>query len=111
MKCKSLKPLPTRIKALKPLTKQKFKRGKYLNEIEMILYSTNLCYYASKILHNEITIVDNRTQKINSLFDEVIRMNKILDCKDWYNIENILTEKERNDKFKQFGITKKSLEH
>ena len=56
MKCESIKPLPTRIKALKPLTKEKFKRGKYLNEIEMILYSTNLCYYASRILHNEIIV-------------------------------------------------------
>ena len=38
MKCESIKPLPTRIKALKPLTKEKFKRGKYLSQIDMILY-------------------------------------------------------------------------
>ena len=71
MKCESIKPLPTRIKALKPLTKEKFKRGKYLNEIEMILYSTNLCYYSSRILRNEI-IVDNREMLLNSLTKEML---------------------------------------
>ena len=42
MKLISLKPLSTTA-TLTQLTKERFKRGKYLNEIEMILYSTNLC--------------------------------------------------------------------
>ena len=81
MKCESIKPLPTRIKALKPLTKERFKRGKYLNEIEMILYSTNLCYYASRILHNEITST-HREHLLNILFAEVYRMNVIINKKN-----------------------------
>ena len=110
MKYESLKPLPTRIKALKPLTKEKSKRGKYLNEIEMICYSTNLCYYASRILHNEITST-HREHLLNILFAEVYRMNAILSKKDWYCLEDTLTQKEVNENFKLFGITKKSLEH
>jgi uncharacterized protein YqgQ len=110
MKCESLKPLPRRVKGLKPLTKQKFKRGKYLNEIEMILYSTNLCYYSWKILNHIIT-PPNRQQLLNSLSMEVYRMSKMLSRNDWYRLEDILTQKEMNEKFKQFGITKKSLEH
>ena len=110
MKCESIKPLPTRIKALKPLTKEKFKRGKYLNEIEMILYSTNLCYYASRILHNEI-LVNNREKILNSLMIEIYRIYKILCNENWYNLDTALTQKEVNENFKLFGITKKSLEH
>ena len=110
MKCESIKPLPTRIKALKPLTKERFKRGKYLNEIEMILYSTNLCYYASRILHNEIK-VNNREIILNSLMMEIYRIYKILCSDNWYNFDTALTQKEVNENFKIFGITKKSLEH
>ncbi|MCT7498432.1 hypothetical protein [Aliarcobacter cryaerophilus] len=109
MKFESIKPL-TRIKALKPLTKEKFKRGKYLNEIEMILYSTNLCYYSSRILRNEI-IVNNREIILNNLMMEIYRIYKILCNENWYNLDTALTQKEVNENFKLFGITKKSLEH
>ena len=109
MKLISLKPLSTTA-TLTQLTKERFKRGKYLNEIEMILYSTNLCYYASRILHNEI-IIDNREMILNSLMKETYRIYKILSCNNWYNLDTVLTQKEVNENFKIFGITKKSLEH
>ena len=76
----------------------------------MILYSTNLCYYASRILRNEINST-HREHILNILFAEVYRMNVILSKKDWYSLEDTLTQKEVNEKFKLFGITKKSLEH
>lgn len=110
MKCESIKPLPTRIKALKPLTKEKFKRGKYLSQIEMILYSTNLCYYSTRILRNEI-IVNNREMILNSLMMEIYRIYKMLCSDNWYNLDTALTQKEVNENFKLFRITKKSLEH
>ena len=110
MKLINIKPLPTRIKALKPLTKERFKRGKYLSQIEMILYSTNLCYYASRILHNEI-IINNREMILNSLMKETYRIYKILSCNNWYNLDTALTQKEVKENFKLFGITKKSLKH
>ena len=110
MKLINIKPLPTRIKALKPLTKEKVKRGNYLSNMEMILYSTNLCYYSMRILRNEI-IVNDREMILNSIMKETIRMSKILNTKDWYNIDTVLTQKEVNENFKRFGITKKSLEH
>ncbi len=110
MKLINIKPLPTRIKALKPLTKEKVKRGNYLSNMEMILYSTNLCYYSMRILRNEI-IVNDREMILNSIMKETIRMSKILNTKDWYNIDTVLTQKEVKENFKRFGITKKSLEH
>ena len=110
MKLINIKPLPTRIKALKPLTKVRFKRCKYLSQKEMILYSTNLCYYASRILNNEI-IVNNREKILNSLMIEIYRIYKILCNENWYNLNTALTQKEVNENFKIFGITKKSLEH
>ncbi len=110
MKCERLKPLPTRVKGLKPLTKQKFKRVKYLNQVEMICYSTNICYYTWKILNHIIT-PPNREQLLNSLSMEVYRMSKMLSKNDWYQVGEILTTQEHKEKFKLFGITKKSLEH
>ncbi len=110
MKLNSIDPLPQRVTTLKPLTKEKVKRGNYLSNMEMILYSTNLCYYSMRILRNEI-IVDNREMILNSIMKETIRMSKILNTKDWYNIDTVLTQKEVKENFKRFGITKKSLEH
>jgi hypothetical protein len=110
MKLNSLKSLPTTAK-LKPLTKEKVKRGKYLSEIEMILYSTNLCYYSTKIIYDEIK-VKNKDEVLNSITKEMYRIHKILcDKEDWYNLENALTKKEHKENFKRFGITKKSLKY
>jgi hypothetical protein len=76
----------------------------------MILYSTNLCYYSSRILRNEI-IVNNREIILNSLMIEIYRIYKILCSDNWYNLNTVLTQKEVNENFKLFGITKKRLEH
>ena len=110
MKLNSIDPLPQRVTTLKPLIKKKVKRGNYLSNMEMILYSTNLCYYSMRILRNEI-IVNDREMILNSIMKETIRMSKILNTKDWYNIDTVLTQKEVKENFKRFGITKKSLEH
>jgi len=105
----NLKPLAT-IKPLTPQTKIKVSRSKYLSSMEMLLYSSNLCYYSTRIIRNEI-IVDNRDLILNQLEKEVLRMYKLLSKDDFYTLENAMTKKEQKENFKKFGITKKSLEH
>lgn len=109
MKLTSLKSL-SKTKPLKPLIKQKkTNRSKYLSELEMIMYSTNLCYYSTKIIYDEIKI-SNRDEVLHSITKELLRINKILsNKKDWYNLENALTKKEHKENFKRFGITKNRL--
>ena len=104
----SLKPLSTTV-ILKPLTRYKQpNRSKYLCELEMIMYSTNLCYYSTKIIYDEIR-VKNKDEVLNHITKEMYRIHKILCDKDWYNLENALTKKEHKENFKKFGITKRSL--
>ena len=109
MKLTNLKSLPI-TSNLKPLTKQnKSNKSKYLSEIEMILYSSNLCYFAHKLYYNEIT-VKNKSVVMNNLHNELYRINKILSLKeDWYSLDTALTKKEQKANFKRFGITKKKL--
>ena len=109
MKLTNLKSLPITIN-LKPLTKQnKPNRSKYLSEIEMIMYSSNLCYFGHKVYCDEIK-VKNKSVVMNNLYNELYRMNKILSLKDdWYSIDTALTKKEQKENFKRFGITKKRL--
>lgn len=110
MKLINLKPLSTTA-TLKSLTRQKQpNRSKYLSELEMIMYSTNLCYYSTKIIYDEIR-VKNKDEVLNHLTKEMYRIHKILCDKDWYNLDTALTQKEVNENFKLFGITKKRLEH
>ena len=57
MKLTNLKSLPIKSN-LKPLTNQNKpnRSNKYLTEIEMILYSSNLCYFAHKLYYDEIKV-------------------------------------------------------
>ena len=109
MKLTNLKSLPITIN-LKPLIKQnKPNRSKYLTEIEMIMYSSNLCYFAHKLYYDEVT-VKNKSVVMNNLHNELYKLNKILSLKDdWYSLDTALTKKEQKANFKRFGITKKKL--
>ncbi|MFY4785749.1 hypothetical protein ACOTVT_10120 [Aliarcobacter butzleri] len=109
MKLTSLKSLHT-LNNLKPLTKRnKPNRNKYLSELEMIMYSSNLCYFAHRLFYDEVT-VKNKSVVMNNLNNELYRLNKILSLKDnWYSLDTALTKKEQKENFKRFGITKRSL--
>lgn len=109
MKCNSIKPIGN-IKPLTALTKEKIKRSNYLSTMEMILYSTNLCYYSTRIIRNEIE-VNNRNFILDELSKEVYRMHKLLNKKEFDNLENVMTKKEYKENFKRFGITEKRLKH
>ena len=110
MKLTNLKSLPIKSN-LKPLTKQNKpnRSNKYLTEIEMILYSSNLCYFAHKLYYDEIK-VKNKSVVMNNLHSELYKLNKILSLKeDWYSLDTALTKKEQKENFKRFGITKNKL--
>jgi len=97
-----------RIQGLKQ--KETKRAYQYLSNVEMILYSTNLCYYTHKILNNEIK-VKNRDVVINNVMNEVYRMNNLLKKDDWYSLENVLSVSDKKANFKKFGITDKKLEY
>ena len=110
MKLTNLKPLSQTV-ILKPLTKERVKGGKYLSQIEMILYSTNLCYYSTKIINYEIK-VKNKDEALKNITKEIYRIHKIFcDKDDWYNLDTALTKKEHKENFKRFGIAKKRLKY
>lgn len=47
-------------------------KNKYFSSVDIICYSANLCYIASKVIHDEIK-VKNPNQVINDLMQEVKR--------------------------------------
>lgn len=112
MKLKGLTPLKSvgRLSTIQKLTKESLTKSKYLSQIDMILYSTNLCYYSSRIIRNEIK-VKNSDEVLSNVTKEIMRIYNILRQDDYYTVENILTKKQHKENFKKFGITKKKLEH
>ena len=109
MKLNNLKAIK-QLQQLKPLHKEKISRGKYLNEIEMISYGSNLAYYSMRILRNEIQ-VNNRDKILNDVTKEIIRVTAILSNDDFYILENGMTKKQHKENFKRFGITAKKIQH
>lgn len=99
------------LKSIAPLQKlQKEKRirqSKPLNELELILYSTNICYFASKILRDEIK-VSNREYKLSMLNSEMLKLNRLLSKRNFL-LESEYTKKKTKDFFEIVGIKKKYL--
>lgn len=73
-----------------------------LNEIELILYSTNLCLYSMRILRNEIT-VRNREAKLQALMREAAKMHSLLSQRDFY-LHSTYTKSNTKKFFKQVGL-------
>jgi len=99
------------LKRLKPLKQGKRECSPRLSSIEMILYSTNLCYYATRIIHNQIK-VKNKDDVLMHLRKEIKRVHKIISDDEFLiNSDNYLTKKQRKENLKRFGITPKKLEY
>lgn len=107
MNITNLKPLKN-LQELKPLQETKISISKnLLNELDIILYCTNLCYYSSQILRNEIQ-VKNRNEVLNMVTNEVIKLYNIISKKD--TLDNcIYTKKDTKDFFKKVGLKPKHL--
>lgn len=103
----SLKSLDN-LQGLKPLQKSKISTNKkYLNELELILYSTNLCYYSTRILRNEIE-VKNRNEVLNIVTDEVGKLYNLLSKKDFLLHSNY-TQEDTKAFFKKVGLKPKHI--
>lgn len=107
MKLNKIKPLK-QLAPLQGLKKEKKPRlENYLNEIEVILYSTNLCLYASRILNNEIK-VNNRDYILCLLDREMIKLNRLLSKRNFL-LESEYTKKNTKEFFKKVGLKQKHL--
>lgn len=103
---KSLDNLPR----LKPLQQNKISTNKkYLNEVELILYSTNLCLFGARILRNEIQ-VKNRNEVLNIVTDEVEKLYNLLSKRDFLLHSNY-TKKDTREFFKKVGLKPKHIEN
>ena len=109
MKLNNLKSIK-QLQEIQSINKTKVSKGKYLSELEMILYCTNITYYSMRILRNEIK-VNNRDKILSDVTKEINRIYSILLKDDFYSIENVMTKKEQKESFKKFGITAKKLQH
>lgn len=103
---KSLDKLPR----LKPLQQNKISTNKkYLDELELILYSTNLCLFSTRILRNEIE-VKNRNAVLNIVTNEVGKLYNLLSKKDFLLHSNY-TKKDTREFFKKIGLKPKHIKN
>lgn len=103
----SLKSLDT-LQSIKPLQQNKISINKnLLNEIELILYSTNLCLFSMRILRNEIE-VKNRNTVLNIVTDEVGKLYNLISKKDFLLHSNY-TKKDTREFFKKVGLKPKHI--
>lgn len=105
----SLKSLDS-LQRLKPLQQNKISTNiKYLDELELILYSTNLCLFSARILRNEIE-VKNRNEVLNIVTDEVGKLYNLLSQKDFLLHSNY-TKKDTRGFFKKVGLRPKHIKN
>jgi len=103
----SLKPLKE-IQSIKALKKEPLERFKTpLSEVELILYSTNICYHSMKILRGE-TIVQNRNAKLNAMMQEATKISSLLSKRDFY-LYSTYTKSDTKKFFRDVGIRAKHL--
>ena len=102
---KDLNTLPS----LKPLQSARITIDRsHLNEIELILYSTNLCLFSMRILRNEIQ-VSNRTNVLNVVMNEAGKLYNLLSKQNILQHSNY-TKKDTKTFFKSVGLKPKHLE-
>lgn len=96
------------LQGLKPLQYTKVSINKsLLSEMELILYSTNLCLFSSRILRNEIK-VKNRNEVLNIVTNEVGKLYNLLTKKDFLLHSNY-TKKDTREFFKKVGLKPKHI--
>lgn len=101
---KQLKPLQC-IKALKKELPERLETP--LSEIELITYSTNICYHSANILRGD-TVVTKRAAKLNALSREAIKIYNLLSRDDYY-LHNTYTKENTKKFFKDVGIRAEHL--
>lgn len=96
-----------KLERLTPIKNKEVDRNKYLNELDIILYSTNLCLYASRLANNEVNI-KNRNEVSKKLNIEINSLYNLLSKKDFMNESNY-TNKSKKEFFKSIGLKPKHI--
>lgn len=103
--------MKSNIKSLKSLSTinhtKKINRSNLLNEIDLILYSTNLCLFSTRVIRDEIKVKDYRTT-LNMLNNEILKLHNILLKKDFI-YHSSYTKKDTKEFFKKVGIKPRHL--
>lgn len=98
-----------KLEKLIPLKNKEVDRNKYLDEMDIILYSTNLCLYASRISNDEIK-VNNKYEVLNKLNIEINNLYNLLSKKDFIQA-SIYTQKSKKEFLKSVGLKTKHIEN
>ena len=110
MKLNKLQPLKSldTLQGIKPLIKTRVSiNNKLLNEIEIILYSTNLCLFAARILREEIQI-QNRNAVLSIIEAKINELYNLLSKKDFLLYSNY-TKKDKEKFFNKIGLKPKHI--
>lgn len=96
------------IKPLQGLKKEsRITKVNFLNEMDLILYSTNLCLFAARILRNEIK-VNNSDIVLSMVNKEVYNLSNLMSKNDFI-LDSNYTKKETIAFFKKVGLKPKHI--
>ena len=98
------------LQSIKPLQTEHPQRLETpLSEIELIMYSTNICYHSAKIIRGD-TVVKNREAKLKALDREMLKICSLLQMNNYYS-HSTYTKENTKKFFKQVGIRPEHLKH
>lgn len=80
---------------------------RYLDKLELVLYSTNLCLFSTRILRKDIK-VKNRSEVLNIVNDEVRKLYNLLSKKDFLLYSNY-TKRDIREFSKKIGLKQSYL--
>lgn len=96
------------VPSLRPLVYQRVTIDKSLmSEIDLILYSTNLCLFSARILRNEIQI-PNRDETLTKVNNEIMKLYNLLSKKDFI-LHSEYAHKDTKQFFKSVGLKPKHI--
>ncbi|MCX6052779.1 MAG: hypothetical protein NTZ60_09750 [Campylobacterales bacterium] len=79
-----------------------------LSQIELLNYSSSLCLFAMRLLHDEIQ-VPNKDIKLQTVIKEISKLNSLLHKDDYY-LHLEYTDKNTKKFFKEIGLKQKHIE-
>jgi hypothetical protein len=98
-----------RLQSIKPLSKERPEPLKIpISEIELILYSSNLCLFSMRILRDEIK-VKNREGTLNAVNKEILKLYSLLSKDDYYQYATH-TKNDTKKFFKDIGLKPRHID-
>ncbi|WP_320035463.1 hypothetical protein [Halarcobacter sp.] len=101
------------LKRLKPLnrleTNPRGRKSEYINQVELLNYSSSLCLFCARLLRNEISI-PNKEFNLSLVGNEIIKLNKLFSEDDYYSYSEY-TKKNTKEFFKKVGLKPKHIKN